>query len=285
VTGAESSYTVQSDIWLGYRGSNNSITVENGARLSNDDNPVFSGYLFVGRGSSDYLTMGRQNSATVQGTDSVWNNSNTVVLGEYGSENSINVRDGGTFTSGSMIIGQNAVTVGGVTSGMNNELLVTGADSVWQNVGSVAIGKTGNSGNRLVVQDRGLAMIGDGIPGLDAQDNPVPDTFTVALGNHVRIDGGYIALFGDQQAVVSALIDAGAFQVLQGGVWTDATAADIQFAYFATGADTSSFTDGYYDNLGGYTVVTAVPEPSTAILLFGACVVGIWMLRRRKATH
>lgn len=282
VTGADSSYTVQSDIWLGYRGSNNSITVENGARLSNDDNPVTSGYLFVGRGDSTYLTMGRQNSAIVQGTGSVWNNSNIVVLGEYGSENSIVVRDGGTFTSGSMIIGQYAVTVGGVTSGMNNEILVTGAGSVWQNVGSVAIGSSendGNSGNRLVVQDHGLAIIGDGIPATDPDDNPIPDTLTVALGNKIRLDGGYIALFGDQQAVVSALIDAGAFQILQGGIWTDATSSDIQFAYFTTGTDTSSFTDGYYDNLGGYTVVTAVPEPSTWALL--ALAIGAVVLLRR----
>lgn len=282
ITGAESSYTVQSDMAIGLRGSNNTITVENGARLSNDDNPETSGYLFVGRGEAGYLDMGRQNSAIVQGTGSVWNNSNIVVLGEYGSENSIIVRDGATFTSGSMIIGQYDVTVGGGITGMNNELLVTGANSVWQNVGSVAIGSSeneGNSGNRIVVQDRGLAMLGDGLPTLE----DVPDTLTVALGNKIRIDGGYIALFGDQQAAITALIDAGAFQVLQGGIWTDATSSDIQFAYFATGADTSSFTAGYYDNLGGYTVVTAVPEPSTAVLLFGALVVGLWMLRRRSA--
>lgn len=62
---------------------------------------------------------------------------------------------------------------------------------------------------------------------------------------------------------------------------TNTDTANYSYTYFATNADARAFTG--YDNLGGYTVLTPIPEPGAWSLL-GLGGLGILFFRRRKKT-
>jgi T5SS/PEP-CTERM-associated repeat protein len=266
VTGAGTDWTMDGLILVGNFGNTNSLTIENGASVVND------GEVVVGQGNFGSTILGQQNHAAVRGENTKWLNSSTLVVGRYGAGNKMTISDGGTMTNGATKIGED-------TTASGNTLEVKGEGSSWTAAGDLAIGASGNSGNALEVTDRGLAVVGNA-------DAPTA-TVTIATGNFLRIDGGFVTLYGDQTALVTSLLSQNSIQIFNDGAWVTASVGEVRFQFFAASPEgnsgASDFTGGLRDDLGGYTVVTAaaVPEPGpVAMLGLSAGVLLVW--RRRK---
>ena len=269
IEGASTLWTVESYARVGIAGSENLLLIRDGAKFETGTSGTRSE---IGFGVGDTSAFGNANTVTIEGANSWWQNRSAITVGTQGSGNTLQVLAGGKFTSGSETLeeGIAGTIIGATEYASNNRILVSGLNSLWESTGSLTIGLSSNAGNALTLEDHGLAMIGD-----DATD-----LFSIAAGNFVQLDGGYLALFGDQQSLIANLAAQGSLQIKQGGVWTSASIGDFQFAYFAPGTDTAEFTGGSYGGLGGYTLVTAIPEPSSAgLLILGLAAL---TLRRRK---
>ena len=191
VTGSDSSWSNSLDLFIGFAGNNNSLTISNNAvvrdangfignyYLSSNNvvqvtgtNSLWSnvGNLYVGNsGSSNSLVIsnaGRvtdsnayigfdvtgNNSVTVTGTNSTWSNSGNLYIGFEGSNNSMVISNGGKVADGNGYIGH-------INTSSNNSVLVTGAGSLWSNSGSLMIGAS----NTLTVANGGTVVAVGGI--------------------------------------------------------------------------------------------------------------------------
>jgi T5SS/PEP-CTERM-associated repeat protein len=121
------------------------LIVRNNAVLNSDD-----GYLGYSASSS-------KNAAIVTDPGSTWN-SDTVYLGYSGSNNTLSVTNGGFVSDSNAYIGY--------TNGANNNaIVVTGADSTWENSGGETLYDTfylgySGSGNTLTVTNGGTVYSG-----------------------------------------------------------------------------------------------------------------------------
>ena len=144
VTGSGSVWTIPTNqiynLWVGYNGAANQLTVANGG-------VVASGYASVGDqpGSSN-------NILVVTGPGSVWSNE-AVGVGEDGSGNQLTIANGGQVISA-----YNDCV--GCNGGSNNAALVTGSGSVWSNQ-TLRVGTSG-AGNKLTVANGGQVLNGSG---------------------------------------------------------------------------------------------------------------------------
>jgi T5SS/PEP-CTERM-associated repeat protein/autotransporter-associated beta strand protein len=84
----------------------------------------------------------------VTGTNSLWTNGDLLV-GVFGSGNSLTIANGGTVVSGVGIIGY---------ASSNNSVLVTGADSLWTNSSELYVGGLFGGGNTLTVAAGGTVV-------------------------------------------------------------------------------------------------------------------------------
>jgi len=75
---------------------------------------------------------------TVSGADSTWNNSDDLAVGDYGSDNTLTIADGGTVQNGYYS------EIGRSVGSDNNAATVTGAGSVWNNSGELRVGTYGS---------------------------------------------------------------------------------------------------------------------------------------------
>ncbi len=136
VTGAGSVWTNYDDVYVGDSGTGNSLVVSNGGWVIND-------YGFVGEvAGSD------NNRVLVTGAGSVWTNYDDMYVGGYGAGNSLVISNGGRVSDDMGVIGYD-------TNSFNNQVLVTGAGSVWSNTTAVFVGYYGPS-NNLVISNGGL---------------------------------------------------------------------------------------------------------------------------------
>lgn len=213
-------------------------------------------------------------SATVSG--GLWATSGNLTVGRLGSNAHLTIQTGGTVSSNSAFIGTG--TSANAALGSNNVLMVTGSDSVWMISGSLVVGDYG-SNNTLTIEDNALVKVGD------ASGETVVISAHTGTGNFLRLDGGYIALFGDQtNYVTNTLLPASVIEVWSGSSWVSATSQTLDYAFYAT--DQAALTATGYNGLGGYTILNSVPEPSIAVLsglgLFGLGAAGLRELRRRR---
>ncbi|WP_372845535.1 autotransporter domain-containing protein [Pontiella sp.] len=146
VTGSNSLWRSGQRLAVGYAGAMNSLSVEAGGRVETEG-------LYVG-----YLGTATGNTASVSGEGSAIISSDPVVVGLYGSDNSLAVVDGGSFQAPDL--------VAGVYSGaQNNRITVDGENSVLSVTDSLMIGgaqpSTGGTGNRLIVLHGGRVAAGD----------------------------------------------------------------------------------------------------------------------------
>jgi T5SS/PEP-CTERM-associated repeat protein/autotransporter-associated beta strand protein len=136
VTGAESLWSISTNLVLGYSNSSrNSLVISNEGTVANVD-----GYI-------GYDALSANNSVLVTGTDSLWTNSGDLNVGHSGAGNSLVISDGGAVQSSEGFIGREG-------SAANNSVLVTGTNSLWTNSGGISVGQSG-SGNSLVISNGG----------------------------------------------------------------------------------------------------------------------------------
>lgn len=223
---------------------------------------TLSGGLMTTAGSGYSSAVGNQagSNGTITISGGMWNNAGQMFIGASGT--------GAMVISSGTVINNRAI-LGGSVSG-NGTVSVTGGDATWQNSENLQIGDLG-SNNTVTVEDGGLVMV---LGSLEV---------TSGNGNFIRLDDGYVAMWGSQISSINSLISNGNFQVWNGTAWVTSTNVnDFTFGYFATDAEALAFTGR--EGLGNYTIVSnAVPEPSTwALLGLGALMFGYTAARRRK---
>ncbi|MEI8063105.1 MAG: autotransporter domain-containing protein, partial [Verrucomicrobiota bacterium] len=136
VTGTNSVWNNSGDLYVGYNGSSNTLTIANGGKVSDSN-----GYIdFIGHSSSN-------NTVTITGAGSVWTNSGNLTIGYSGAYNTLIVSNGGQVFNNTGYIGY----YNGSTS---NTVTVTDTNSVWNNSGDLYVGYSGSS-NTLTIANGG----------------------------------------------------------------------------------------------------------------------------------
>ena len=123
VTGGGSVWTNSGDLYVGCFGVGNLLTITNGGRVNDD-------YGTVG-----YDTNSSYNQALVAGAGSVWSNNTVTYVGDFGSGNSLTIRDGGRVSDYWGLVGEE-------DSGNDNTVWVE-SGGVWRN-DQLAIGDWGS---------------------------------------------------------------------------------------------------------------------------------------------
>ena len=136
-----SSWTNTSDFAIGNNGSANSLIIDDGGLAHNAN-----GVIGVEEGSAN-------NFVVVRGTNSVWENSDTLMVGRKGDNNSLTIFDGATVNSSFGAIGfENPAT--------GNSVLVSGDGSLWNNSRDMLVGSALNNGNSLTIANGGKVVVG-----------------------------------------------------------------------------------------------------------------------------
>jgi len=211
------------------------------------------------------LTATGSGTVTV-GSGGVWQNAGILTVGADGT-GSLTVDGGGMVSNSDGFIGYNS---------NNNSLAVTGDGSQWSNNGNLYMGSYG-SDNTITIEDGALVTVNGVIMfGYDPNSGGYENT----TGNFLRLDGGYLALPGGTESVED-LINGERIQLWNGTAWVmSMDTADYSYAYFATNEAAEAFSG--YGGLGGYTILTTVPEPETWTLIgFGGIAV-LFIYRRKK---
>lgn len=101
-------------------------------------------------GDQMILSIARSNSVLVTGTGSVWSNTDGVAIGSGASSNSMTITGGGQVFS--------AWGVVGAYNTRGNSVLVTDANSLWRNTGTISVGDAGASDSTLVISNSAKVM-------------------------------------------------------------------------------------------------------------------------------
>ncbi len=150
---------------VGYGGSGSELLVENTGTLS-------SATTYIG-----WDTNSANNTITVR-DGSVWNNSGDVWVGYGADGNLLTISAAGTNSmTGNAYIGN--------TNTANNQVLVTGTNSLWDVGGNLVIGTGSNSVDHLLeVSDAAAVQVGGDLT-LNTEN-----TLSLASGGSIEIDGG-----------------------------------------------------------------------------------------------
>lgn len=137
VTGTNSVWQNAQDLIVGYAGSNNRLVVTNGGLVSSVNG-------LIGRNNN------QNNSVTVGGAGSLWDIREHLGVGNSGTGNQLVIAAGGRVNSTAASIDAPA----GTPNARTNQVLVTGADSLWANRGAVMVGAS-SSFNQLRLESGG----------------------------------------------------------------------------------------------------------------------------------
>jgi len=242
VSGAGSSWSF-SAISVGWQASHNRLVIENGAQVSN------SWSIDIGRGPA-----ATYNSVLITGPGSLWQGQPIAM---DGSHNSLTIENGGRLVSA-----YGHSWIGRVVGSSHNTVRVSGAGSAWINNGGLHLSETPN--NTIMIEDGGLVTVQSDF-GLRVD---------VDQGNAVRINGGFLAMSGNQVELLETMIANGAFQIWNGVDWVTGDAASFTYTYFSYyDAAAAELLTGH-SGLGNFTILTApyvaaIPEPATFAALAG----------------
>ena len=172
ITDSGSLWSSSDQLYVGYLGSGNALTIANGGRVSCNGGLI--GYLGLGN-----------NAVLVTGAGSVWSNTATLNLGFAISDNNntLTISNGAAVFNSRCDIGYN---------GNSNAVLVTGPGSVWNNGGSswLVVGEEGSS-NTLTITSGGTVFSGNAAIG-GANNNAVLVAGAGSVwSNSGEIDIGY----------------------------------------------------------------------------------------------
>jgi T5SS/PEP-CTERM-associated repeat protein len=137
VDGDDSVWINSGGLVLGNKGKGNTLTLCNGAFVSSR-----TGIIGVYEDAQD-------NVVEVRGTNSVWEISYALKTGSSGAENRLLIHDGGRVKNEDAFIGISSCAQG-------NRVVVSGADSVWENSGDLLVGQYGAYDNGLTVTNGAL---------------------------------------------------------------------------------------------------------------------------------
>lgn len=253
VRGVGSTWTIDGEFYVGVYGTGE-IVIEDGGSVSSG-----SGFLGYSSGSHGLVT--------VRGANSKWTTESDLSVGRFGTGELV-IEDGGSvFIGGKGDVGRWEDSTGAV--------MVRGRGSILALAGSLVVGEMG-SGSTLTIVEGGIVRVGDAPFG-----GSIDISVSGGTENFLRLDGGYLALFGDQTDHVVTLISGGTIQLWDGTEWKVSTdTADFLFGYFESEEAARAFSG--YEGLGGYTILTTVPEP-TVLGLLGVCAVALAITRRLVA--
>ena len=160
VNGIESYLTNQGDLYVGYYGASNSLIISNGGRVMNLSN-AYVGYTNPLIHTPAYSSS--NNSVTVTGSNSLWSNAGSVMVGNAGSGNSVIISNGGrVVVSGAS---NNWFAIGENDGAISNAVTVTGSNSSLDVAGWLEVGWGSNSGNSMVIADGGSVSDSNGYIG------------------------------------------------------------------------------------------------------------------------
>ncbi len=306
ISGSGSKWTNTNGFIVGSSGANNSLTINQGGRVTNtsgtignavgaDGNTVTvsgagstwassTGLIVGSRGINNGLmissggavsstagTIGRWsegtgNTATVSGSGSAWTMTGDLKVGDGGGSSTLSIASGGRVSNVNGIIGN-------AFEAANNLVQVSGAGSTWKSTGTLRIGQLNTATNNILeISSQGLVSVDSTL------------SFGLSTSNVIRLDGGFLAWKGNHVSDLQTFIANGRIQNFVDGTWTTASASAFEFAYFTDSASALAFTGGLYDGLATYTVirnVSPIPEPGTTTAIFGAIALGGGLWRRR----
>jgi len=133
-TGAGSLWKNSRNLYVGYAGSDNWLSILNGAQVTSGDS------TFLG-----YQTGSDRNQIEVNGSGSTLSITDNLQVGRNGNDNQVMISGGGKISSNHGYIGQR-------TGSSGNSVFLTGNGSSWTNRGNLYVGYSGN-GNSLTIED------------------------------------------------------------------------------------------------------------------------------------
>ena len=201
VTGAGSTCANNSDFYVGCFGAGNSLMISNGGWVSDD-------FGLIG-----YDTNSSNNQALVTGAGSAWSNTTVVFVGDFGSGNSLVIRDGGQVVDYWGLVGEEDAS-------SDNTVRVE-SGGVWRNQ-QLSVGDLG-SHNALFVDGGSVFVSSYMAVGYDP----------LYYNNLVELDNGQIIVTNETHDAVLEVYGGG---FLQGGgtLWVDTlvvTNDGAQFMY------------------------------------------------------
>jgi autotransporter-associated beta strand protein/T5SS/PEP-CTERM-associated repeat protein len=128
--------TNNTTLYVGQTGSDNSLSITNGGNLTTKNSRIGGDAVSV------------NNTATVSGVGSIWNNAGKLRVGSFGSNNSLTISGGGAVVAG------NDTFLGAETGSSNNLLTVNGTESSFAGATDLVVGYNGTS-NILTVSNGG----------------------------------------------------------------------------------------------------------------------------------
>lgn len=173
VTGTGSALTNNSDLYVGYFGKANRMTISAGGAVHDT-----TGYVGGGASSSS-------NVVTITGPGSVWTNG-VMVFGQSSTGNQMTTTNGGALYTSNLIIGN-------ANTSSSNVVTVTGAGSVW-NIGPVPGGLYlgyGSPGNQLTISDGAAVHTTAAFVGFSGKNTTATVTGTGSVWSMVNLYVGY----------------------------------------------------------------------------------------------
>lgn len=251
-------------------GTGHAVTVSNGGtvncqRIMVGEYATYNKMTVTGSGSSVTARFG------TTGSD-VW-------IGNYASNNSIEILAGARMSAGWVSLGYN--------TGNNNSLLVSGAGSRLL-VSGIDIGAA-STGNKLTIQN-GALVVADGSIGGSTK-------FSIGngIGNRLQLAGGFIAVKDDTYGAfdMAQFLTGERIEVWDGTAYVLADASMVTVFHCDSAGDAASalgeYSTYYSEDLlntldGGFTILTGgsvVPEPAACAAFAGLGALSLALLRRR----
>ncbi len=167
IRGAESSWFLGGDLYVGLNGNDNNLRIADGALL------VTGGSLIIGDGkTADNNTMTVSNAGSYVEYD--------VFVGSVGEGNQLRLVDGSTLDSLNGFVG--------VTNLADDNLIYVSGGSTWTNYGGLYIGNVDNTGNGITVTNGGGIVTYDGLQ-IDGTGN----TFNLERGGSLTVQTNFDA--------------------------------------------------------------------------------------------
>ena len=238
VTGSGSRWINISNLYVGFTGPSNHLTITNGGMVKSD-----YGYVSNDNNSTNNIVL-------VTGAGSRWETTDDFVLGYGGPGNRL------TITNGGQILCHSDSFVGGFDdSGSDNLALVTGSGSVWSNDGDLYVGYFSDA-NQLVLTNGARVTNQFGYIGAFASfNNKVLVNGSTSVWS---IIGGYLSL-GAQDSDNNQLLvtNGGSVNSLGAYLGNSDTSASNQVVVTGAGSRwniNGDFYAGYYGSFNQMTI-------------------------------